>query len=704
MAPQEKGSYLKKEIAGIVFLALALFCVISLVSRKEASNWGGVVGEYLSHILFFTMGYTAYIFPLVLLVLALEFLVRRNIGFRTTIPVSLVLFVFSTSGLLSQLMESKDSGGIIGIVSSTVLNNYLGTTGAFIVLGTVFVIATVLSTGLSLVDGMRGLFSILRTMLRGVWRLLERLGRSKEKIKETVTEKTEKIYNKVVDTGPAIIEPSTQRKKKVDIPSEPLDLVSPGGFFRLPSTSLLDPAPERDGSIDRDTLLENSRILERKLRDFGVEGRVVEVRPGPVVTLYEFEPAPGIKVGRITALSSDLALAMRAMSVRVIAPIPGKSVVGIEIPNLKKEPILFRELAEYHSFVKSRSPLTLILGKDISGNPFITDLARMPHLLVAGATGTGKSVSVNAMILSILFKSTPEDVRFLMIDPKMLELSPYEDIPHLITPVVTDPKKATGVLKSIVLEMEKRYRLMAEKGAKNIERYNQIIEKNRKKEEGEHKHLPYIVVVVDELADLMLIAGKEVEESLMRLSQMARAAGIHLIVATQRPSVDVITGVIKTNFPARIALQVPSRTDSRTILDATGAETLLGEGDMLFLPPGTSRLKRVHGVYVSEGEIKRVTEFLKKQSAPSYDEEIMEPKEEDYLLDDEEMDEGFLKRYQDAVELAQQMDMISTSFIQRRFRIGYNTAARIIEKMEKDGIVGPSQGSRPREVLKKAKR
>ncbi|MBI5560413.1 MAG: DNA translocase FtsK, partial [Deltaproteobacteria bacterium] len=453
---------------------------------------------------------------------------------------------------------------------------------------------------------------------------------------------------------------------------------------------------------DKEALITNSQLLEKILRDFDVEGRVVEVRPGPVVTTYEFEPAPGVKVGKITNLEDDLALAMKAVSIRILAPIPGKAVVGIEVPSPVREKIFLREVLESPAFQTSRSRLTLALGMDISGMPFTADLARMPHLLVAGATGAGKSVSVNAMVLSILFKSTPEDVRFLMIDPKMLELSAYEGIPHLLAPVVTNSKRATVMLKGIVSEMERRYGLMSEKGAKNIEQYNEMLSEKPGEKGGEHKKLPYVVVVIDELADLMMASGKDVEESLVRLSQMSRAAGINLIVATQRPSVDVITGLIKTNFPARISFQVPSKTDSRTILDAMGAEALLGDGDMLFMPPGSTKLKRVHGVYVSEREIKRVADFIKKQGMPAYEKEMMSEKAVEKTAEgEEELGEDFLEKYREAVKMASALEMISTSYIQRRFRIGYNTAARIIEKMEEEGIVGPAQGSRPREVLKR---
>ncbi len=701
-------SGLKHEILGVFFLASALFTAVSLYSYGQGANWGGMVGEALSRILFVTTGYTAYSLPVLLFILSVELFVRRGLRIRPSMPVSLLLFILASSGLLAGAMkESKNPGGVIGSVLSVILERYLGRTGSFIVFGTLLTVALMLATNLSFVRaGKRTVTFILGALFASVSALKKVSKDVLEALKRTKEKRASKAAG---NPAPAIITPRKRKKKdqkKVTVEedsdaAERIEFQGPGGTFRLPPTSLLEDVEHREEALDEKSLYEQSRLLAEKLRDFDIHGRVVEVRPGPVVTMYEFEPAPGIKVGRITALADDIALAMKAMSVRIIAPIPGKSVVGIEVPNLTKEAIRLKELVEGRLFTQSTSCLSLALGKDISGNPYVADLARMPHLLLAGATGTGKSVAVNGMILSILFKATPEDVRFLMIDPKMLELSAYEGIPHLITPVVTDTKRATSVLKSIVAEMSKRYRLMAEKGAKNIVRYNQIIAEKGEDPEGEHKRLPYIVVVIDELADLMMTSGKEVEECIMRLSQMARAAGIHLLVATQRPSVDVITGIIKTNFPARIAFQVPSKTDSRTILDSAGAETLLGEGDMLFMPPGTSKLQRIHGVFVSEKEIKRVTDFWKAQGSPSYDEEISEPKEEKTLFDDGELDEEFMRRYREAVEMAMKMDMISTSYIQRRFRIGYNTAARIMEKMEEDGIVGPSQGSRPREVIKR---
>ncbi|MBI5588146.1 MAG: DNA translocase FtsK 4TM domain-containing protein [Deltaproteobacteria bacterium] len=699
----------KLEVVGILLLALSLYSAVSLFSYHSARNWGGVFGEALSWTLLRSVGYMSYALPFVLIVISVEFLLRRLFKFNLAVPISFAFFILSSSALLSCVILTKDSGGIIGDFIGGIFSNYLGATGAVIILSAIVIITVLLATGISLVQFGIKIFpptvSAVKSTLEKVRSNMEGEA-GEEPVEEEAKKETKKAEKPPEKTAsPAIIAAPTapkihnRKEARQEEPEKELEFTAPKGNFKLPPVSLLDKVPSRGGSVDNQSLLDNSKILEKKLQDFGIEGRVLEVRPGPVVTMYEFEPAPGVKVGRITNLSDDLALAMKAMSIRIIAPIPGKSVVGIEVPNHERDLIHLREMLECPAFSKSRSRLTLALGKDIAGSPYMADLARMPHLLVAGATGTGKSVSVNAMILSILFKATPEDVRFLMVDPKMLELSAYEGIPHLITPVITDPKKAAGALRSIVLEMGKRYRLMAEKGAKNIEKYNQMLDEECAGGDEEPKRIPYIVVIIDELADLMMTSGKDVEECLVRLSQMARASGIHLMIATQRPSVDVVTGLIKTNFPARIAFQLPSRTDSRTILDAGGAETLLGQGDMLFLPPGTSKLQRIHGAYVSEPEIKRVTDFWKNQGAPQYDNVLIEEAESALVDEDADLGEEFLRRYDEAVAMASQLEMISTSYIQRRFRIGYNTAARIIEKMEKEGVVGPAQGSRPREVL-----
>jgi S-DNA-T family DNA segregation ATPase FtsK/SpoIIIE len=419
-----------------------------------------------------------------------------------------------------------------------------------------------------------------------------------------------------------------------------------------------------------------------------------------VITTFEYEPAPGIKINRVVNLTDDLALALRAMSIRIVAPIPGKAVIGIEIPNENRLTVRFKDIVVSSAFNKSRSPLTLCLGKDIVGNPVVAALDKMPHLLIAGATGSGKSVALNTMICSFLFKASPDQVKMIMVDPKRIELSTYDGIPHLITPVVTDVKKATNALFWAVKEMETRYELLAEKRTRNIDQYNLKVEKQLKAgtPEGETplEKLPYIVVIIDELADLMMVASRDVEVALTRLAQMARAAGIHLILATQRPSVDVLTGIIKANFPTRLSFQVSSKTDSRTIIDTNGAESLLGMGDMLFLPPGTARLQRIHGAYISEAEIGRVIDFLKSQGAPDYDAEVTKAQKPEAEADGEtEYDE----KYDEAVQLVSKTRQASISMIQRHLRIGYNRAARIIEIMEKEGVVGPADGAKPREVL-----
>jgi S-DNA-T family DNA segregation ATPase FtsK/SpoIIIE len=471
--------------------------------------------------------------------------------------------------------------------------------------------------------------------------------------------------------------------------------------FKLPPIDLLNPAPA-ESPVDERELIERARHITDKFREFSVDGQVVQIHPGPVVTVYEFKPEAGVKYSRILSLIDDLCLALKAESIRVDR-IPGKSTVGIEVPNRVKETIFLRDVIGGTAWAASRSRLTLGLGKTLDGEPFVADLERMPHLLIAGSTGSGKSVGLNCMITSILYKATPEEVRFIFIDPKMLELGVYDDIPHLLVPVVTDMKKAAVSLKWAVREMETRYKTLATTGVRNIEQFNALVTREpgrtkRNERTGAEEVLtpiPYIVIVIDELADLMMVASVDVEESITRLAQMARAVGIHLVLATQRPSVDVITGIIKANFPARIAYRVSQKVDSRTILDTSGAETLLGHGDLLFLPPGSSRLLRVHGALVTEAETHAIVKFLKDQGKPAYNTSVLKEPEEEREGFEAEKDE----MYEQAVRLVISSGQASISHLQRRLRLGYARAARIVDMMEDEGVIGPGDGAKPREVL-----
>ena len=460
------------------------------------------------------------------------------------------------------------------------------------------------------------------------------------------------------------------------------------GDYQLPPISLLERNNQNDLEVDRKHYYRVSDILVAKLRDFGVQGTVEGVSPGPVVTTYEFAPAAGVKINKIVSLADDLAMVLKVDRVRIVGSIPGKAAIGIEIPNPVRRTVFLRDILLADTYRKSASHLTLALGFDVIGRPMVADLARMPHLLIAGATGAGKSVAINAFISSILYKATPDEVRLLMIDPKRIELSVYEGIPHLLHPVVVEPKMASRALIWAVREMERRYRLLEEMRVKSFGSYNEIAEEK----------LPYIVIIVDELADLMMVASKDVETSIARLAQMARAAGMHIMLATQRPSVDVLTGLIKANFPTRISFKVSSKVDSRTILDGSGAEHLLGLGDMLFLPPGAAKLQRIHGAFISEEETERIISFLKEQGAAEYDESVLQVVEEEPGAEGSEAHD-YDEKYDEAVAVVTETGQASISMVQRRLRVGYNRAARMIEMMEREGIVGPADGSRPREVL-----
>jgi DNA segregation ATPase FtsK/SpoIIIE, S-DNA-T family len=641
--------------------------------------------------------------------------------------------IVSVGVILSVVIDSesaRDAGGIVGgFLKESVLVPLFGRFSAALIAAFTLLLSVMVLTQHSLLDLIghtKKIFVDLRnSFLPAINNRLKELKQKNDKRKGENTKKEKKDY-----VPPPIVlkeevkeEPAgTKSQKKPQQQPEQFKLPEVGEGYKLPPLDLLDPPEGEQFKIDKETLHANSLILQKKLEDFGVEGEVVAVRPGPVITMYEFKPAPGVKVRRIVMLADDLAMALRAVSVRILAPIPGESVVGIEIPNPRRETVYLREVIESESYRNTDSKVALALGKDIGGTPFATDLAKMPHLLVAGATGTGKSVSINAMILSILYRSSPQDVKFIMVDPKMLELTIYEDIPHLLVPVVTDPKKAAAALFWAMDEMDRRYRLMRDKGARSIDSYNRALEREAgskrnvidlmQPEENEelnsvggnlspdahlvHEKLARIVIIIDELADLMMTVGRDIEEYITRLAQKARAAGIHLILATQRPSVDVITGLIKANFPARISFQVTSRVDSRTILDSMGGEKLLGNGDLLFLPPGTARLIRVHGAFVSDQEVRRVMKFIRQQGRPNYRPEVLEAKRETEAAAaaEDEYDE----MYDQAVAIVTETEQASISMIQRRLRVGYNRAARMIEQMERDRVVGPADGAKPREV------
>ena len=707
---------MRKEIVGIFCFFLVIFTLISLLSFSpndpsinnakatgSIHNLFGVVGAHVAGILIGLFGLGAFWIPLLLLLTSIHFFGDHPTQAKISTLIGGILLVVTTGSLLATRQNAYvlfgsefSAGGLAGIPLKSFLIKYTNFTGALIILILIWIIGFILATGFSLIafslrcwDWVSAIGDHVMTVYLK-WK--ERRERSKKFAKidrNTTRKKAKKIKIKASTAKP--IKPVAAPKQ------EEFKFMKTGKGFQLPSINFLEEPEFRIGSADDENLRMQSQLLEKKLEDFGVQGRVVEVAPGPVITTFEYEPAPGVKINKIVTLTDDLALAMRAISIRIVAPIPGKAVIGIEVPNTNRQVVRFKEVIASSAFEKSKSKLTLCLGKDIVGNPVVAELEKMPHLLIAGATGTGKSVALNAMICSLLYKSKPDEVKIIMVDPKRIELSSYDGIPHLITPVVTNPKKATNALFWAVREMERRYELLSEIGARNIKQYNNKVAKAQKPVDKEPlEKLPYIVIVIDELADLMMVGSRDVEVALTRLAQMARAAGIHLILATQRPSVDVLTGIIKANFPTRLTFQVSSRTDSRTIIDTVGAENLLGSGDMLFLPPGTAKLQRIHGAYISETELSQINAFLRHQEKPDYDEEVIEVSAiEPAESDDDDYDE----RYDDAVALITKTGQASISMIQRHLRIGYNRAARIIEKMEKEGIVGPSDGAKPRDVL-----
>lgn len=676
---------LKNELKGIVAILAGIFSFVCLItyspldpamftySEREVQNYGGIIGANISDLLFSLFGYSAFIIPLFLVVWGLRRLLNKQ-GHLIYVMGS-GLFTLSGSilfGLIDKTLGLNfdiSPGGLAGVLISKGLLGGLSVFGSYLFTFFLIITSVIMMSPLAI-------FSIgVRT---------GRIRQEEELLDETLEEDSVEGAPEE-DFSPAIVTNETIKD------STGYEIKRKVGEYEFPPIDFLIIHDSLNQKPSKDELLNLSQNIEKKLSDFDVEGKVTQVHPGPVVTMFEFEPAPGIKINKIISLSEDLSLALKAQSVRIYT-VPGKSTIGIEVPNRQREIVSLREIIGSEVFQRSPSKLTLALGKDIMGNPFVIDLAKTPHLLVAGATGSGKSVSLNSMIISILYKATPSEVKMLMIDPKFLELSPYNEIPHLLSPVITSPKEAKDALKKIVHEMERRYRVIGERGARNIEGFNAQV--------SPEERLPYIVVIIDELADLMLTGAGEVEDAITRLAHMARASGIHLIIATQRPSVDVITGVIKANFPARIAFQVTSKIDSRTILDTQGAEQLLGQGDMLFMMPGV-KLKRIHGSYVSEDEIRTIVDFIKPQGEPDYSlmESIEIPASEG--SEDNNLDESD-ELYDKVIELGETLGEISISLIQRRFKIGFNRAARLMELLERDGYVGPPKGAgKPRDFIRR---
>jgi DNA segregation ATPase FtsK/SpoIIIE, S-DNA-T family len=715
-------------------------------------NFAGRVGAFLGELSFQILGYASYLIPATVAVAGWHYFWCRAVDAVYTKLVGALMLFGCGSALLHLTIGRVDfgprafrAGGYLGEWLGGFMSEYLSRTGSVIVIMALMVAAVILATQFSFGRLFSAVFALVETgAAQGtdafkLWReerrkvkqrreVMVKYGK-KEAAAAAAADKSEKPSKGDKPEAPARPEPVVAREKtssledpvrapgsaappvvhKKPITKTPvapsLPLPEPErverrlGTFTLPPVSLLD-APKAETKIDERELMDAARLLEEKCREFNVEGSVVQIHPGPVVTTFELKPDAGVKYSKVTGLSDDLCLAMQAESV-LIDRIPGKATVGIQIPNPNREAISLRELLESDSYTRSASKLAFALGKTIHGEPYIADLATMPHLLIAGSTGQGKSVGLNAMLTGILYRATPDDVRMIMIDPKRLELGMYEDIPHLMTPVVVEPKKAANALRWAVREMEERYKTLAASGVRNIEQFNRNIRAmlesgEAPKEGGPTRPLPFIVVVVDELADLMMVAGNEVEESICRLAQMARAVGIHLILATQRPSVDVITGLIKANLPSRISFRVSSKIDSRTILDSNGAEQLLGKGDMLFLPPASSRHIRLHGPYISEQESARVASFLRKQGKPVYDETITEEEEKSGPKGVEyEKDE----LYDEAARIVVQTGQASISYLQRKMRIGFSRAARLVDMMEAEGLVSPGSGGKPREVL-----
>jgi S-DNA-T family DNA segregation ATPase FtsK/SpoIIIE len=757
------------ELTGLLLLSLGLVVLLSLASYRvqdpslntasaaRPANLIGFPGAWLSDLLLQGFGIAAFLFPVLLFGLAWKWVRSEEVAAGSVKLCGSLLLVLSLTaavsfaGRLTMFGGAIPIGGLLGLVLAHYLLHALNPTGAVLLTITTLIVSVYLVSTFTMVKLARwfsGPLGYFRTM-REAWQSWreQRLERLREKARVRAERRIAKRRSQ-----PESRPPATEEANPADAGAPPFDLVQPASeepeeipicpledaplaaaeavpapqpgpilvtstrqilppAYHLPSTDLLNEGQGRS-PYDEQELKDIAARIKSKFEEFNVFGSVVQINPGPVVTTFEFKPEAGIKYSRITTLTEDLCLGLQAESI-LIERIPGKPTVGIEVPNTRREVIALRQILESDEFAHAQSRLTISMGKDINGRIKVATLESMPHLLIAGSTGSGKSVMINSMVMSILYKSTPEEVRMIMVDPKRVELGIYEGIPHLLTPVITDPKKATNALRNAVMEMDRRLRLLAEFGVRNIDQFNKKIRKLQEEPRNlfeddtatadDLRPLPYILILIDELADLMMLEGRNVEESVTRLAQMARAVGMHLVLATQRPSVDVITGLIKANFPSRISFRVATRVDSRTVLDGMGAEHLLGKGDMLFLPPGTSRLIRVHGAFVTETEINRVVDFWKNQATPEYDSSfLLAPPADEEEPQDEDAPVGAQDpMYEEAVRIVLEMGKASTSTLQRRLRLGYGRAARILDMMQRDGIIGPPDGSKPREVLKR---
>jgi DNA segregation ATPase FtsK/SpoIIIE, S-DNA-T family len=750
--------------ACLLFLALASYSPLdpSLntagpFSGQRAHNWIGLFGAMISDLLLQSIGICVFLIPLGLGLLGGRWFRSRAVpspGAKILGAAILIIFLPALLRLLPGHLRWKyvPLEGLLGGIVGDELLRYFNLLGAYIVCAAAIAVALFLSTAFSFTAAQiwfHARFAFARALGQRFqdWRAARAPRRSQRKFdrrgggdrrvpahamaavdaedaspQADPSNVVQQIFAEEEPAGEALprsgdgqetsvggFEPAIGTRADLARKGKTLMPRIAAGGYKLPSTSLLQ-RPDGPQAVNGEELKVLAEVLTEKCAEFDVLGTVTQINPGPVVTTFEFKPEAGVKYSRITSLSDDLCLALRAESI-LIERMPGKSTVGVQVPNHERETIWLREVVESQEFTSVKSKLTLAMGKDINGRIITADLSAMPHLLIAGSTGSGKSVAINAMIMSILYKATPEQVRLILVDPKRLELGVYEGVPHLYVPIITEPKLAANALRNAVREMERRLKALAEKGVRNIDQYNKLFEREtpslfEESGAGEHKPLPYIVIIIDELADLMMLDQSNVEESITRLAQMARAVGIHLVLATQRPSVDVITGLIKANFPSRISFRVATKIDSRTILDCNGAESLLGKGDMLYLPSGSARVHRLHAPYTTEKEIHAVVEFWRAQAQAEYEQKFLEaPREEKAAAggssEDDAGPEEHDELYHDAVRLVVEFGKASTSLLQRRLRIGYGRAAHLIDLMEQDGIVGAADGPKPREVLKK---